>query len=387
MDALILYVSIGSGHRRAAEVLAETFTRQVGWTCLPVDVLTLVWSGLPSLANNMNAWLLKLAASFYEHYWGDHEALSALDKVLGLTNMVGLMRELAAKHQPAVFVCTHALPARILSLLWLKDGRSQPTINVATDFMVNGLWPVERMSAFVVASEAARARLVRRGYPTQHIHALGIPVAAHFATQAESQTGIRSRLGLANKPTLLAITGSLHNEPYVQSARVMSELFALWGSEETAVSPHADLQIVVITGRNRENLLILQSLVQRLPWPVTLLPFVDNIGEWMVASDLMVTKPGGVTTAEALSCAVPMLLLGIGPGQEQANADLLVNEGCAVIGAKETAILGAQILRLLGDDERLAQMRAACWGLARPDAAQEIARLAQCVAQAETIYE
>ena len=70
MDALILYVSIGSGHRRAAEVLAETFTRQVGWTCLPVDVLTLVWSGLPSLANNMNAWLLKLAASFYEHYWG-----------------------------------------------------------------------------------------------------------------------------------------------------------------------------------------------------------------------------------------------------------------------------------------------------------------------------
>ena len=269
----------------------------------------------------------------------------------------------------------------------ILDGRSQPTINVATDFMVNGLWPVERMSAFVVASEAARARLVRRGYPTQHIHALGIPVAAHFATQAESQTRIRSRLGLANKPTLLAITGSLHNEPYVQSARVMSELFALWGSEETAVSPHADLQIVVITGRNRENLLILQSLVQRLPWPVTLLPFVDNIGEWMVASDLMVTKPGGVTTAEALSCAVPMLLLGIGPGQEQANADLLVNEGCAVIGAKETAILGAQILRLLGDDERLAQMRAACWGLARPDAAQEIARLAQCVAQAETIYE
>lgn len=387
MDAIILYVSIGSGHRRAAEVLAETFTRQYGWSCLPVDLLSLVWSGLPGLANTMCAWLLKLSASFYDHYWGDHEALNALDKVLVLTNMVGLMRELAANHQPSVFVCTHALPARILSLLWLKDGRSQPTINVATDFMVNGLWPVARMSAFVVASEAAQTCLVSRGYPAQQIHALGIPVAAHFAAQAESQARLRSRLGLDNKPTLLAITGSWHNEPYVQSARVMGELFAWWGSEATAVSPSADLQIVVITGQNRESFLLLQSLVNRLPWRVTLLPFVENIGEWMAASDLIITKPGGLTVAETLSCAVPMLLLGIGPGQEQANADLLVNEGCAVVGAKETATLGAQILRLLGDDERLAQMRAACWGLARPYAAQEIARLAQCVVQAETIYE
>ena len=384
MDALIIYVSIGSGHRRAAEVLAETFTRQLGWRCHTVDLLSTLWPGLPSLANNLSAWLLKIAASFYDQYWADDEALRALDRLLTFTDMVGLMRDLVAENEPALCVCTHALPARILSLVWQKDGRVLPTLNVATDFMVNGLWPVEQIAGFVVASEASRRRLLARGLCNSQIYPLGIPVAARFSTPAASRARVRRKLGLADKPTLLVIVGSLRAEPYEQIARSVRQLWHYWISARSAAP---DCQMVVVAGQNRSSLTNLRSLAAQLPFPVTLLPFVNHIEEWMAASDLLLTKPGGLTAAEALSQSLPLLLVGIGPGQEQANADLLVAEGCAEVGAGETGALAGQIASLLADEERRKAMRYACWALARPQAAQEIACLAQSILHREVVHE
>jgi len=372
-------VSIGSGHRRAAEVLAESLTRQSGWRCHTLDLLAALWPHLPNLANQASALLLKVAASVYDQYWADDEALSALDRVLAFTDLIGFGRELVAEIQPAVCICTHALPARVLSLLWLKDGRSLPTLNVATDFMLNGLWPVERTTAYVVASEAARLRLMARGFPTEQIYPLGIPIADRFVGLSPSRAGLRRQLGLADRPTLLAITGGWRIEPYEQIARLTRQLVHYW-ADGRRLLPMPDWQLVVITGHNRENLAELRHLAEQTPFPVTLLPFVPNIADWMHASDLMVTKPGGLTAAEALSCGLPMLLLGIGPGQEQANAHWLTDEGCAVIGETDIDRLAGQIVDLLADADRLATMRAACRVLARPQAAQDIAFLAQRLA-------
>jgi len=384
VDALIIYVSIGSGHRRAAEVLAETFTRQLGWRCRTVDLLSTLWPRLPNLANNLSAWLLKIAASFYDQYWADDEALRALDRLLIFTDMVGLLRDLVAENGPALCVCTHALPARILSLVWQKDGRAVPTLNVATDFMVNGLWPVEQVAGFVVASEASRRQLLARSFPEPQIYPLGIPVAARFSAPLAPRARLRRKLGLADMPTLLVIIGSLRAEPYEQIARSVRQLWHYWIAARPAAP---DWQMVVIAGQNRSSLANLHMLAAQLPFPVTLLPFVNHIEEWMAASDLLLTKPGGLTAAEALSQSLPLVLVGIGPGQEQANADLLVAEGCAEVGAGETAALAGQIASLLADGERRQMMRHACWALARPQAAQEIACLAQSILQSEVVHE
>ncbi|MBK8986126.1 MAG: hypothetical protein IPM39_08590 [Chloroflexi bacterium] len=374
MNALILYVSIGSGHRRAAEVLADTFARQFGWRCHTVDLLSVVSPRLPDLANSLSALLLKIAASFYDQYWADDEALRGVDRLLLLADLPGLMREMLAEMQPAICVCTHALPARILSLLWLKDGRSLPTLNVATDFMVNGLWPVERMAAYVVAAEAARRRLIARGFPADQVYPLGIPIADHFHCAVRPRAALRRQFALADKPTLLAITGGWRIEPYEQIASLMRQLFQYWAGGQRPLA--AEWQIVVITGQNRDNLAALQRLAGRLPVAVTLLPFVQNVADWMRASDLMLTKPGGLTVAEALSCDLPLLLAGIGPGQERANAAWLAGEGCAAIGAAEIDHLAGQIADLLTDAAQLAAMRALCRELARPHAAEDIAGLA-----------
>ena len=379
-----MYVSIGSGHRRAAEVLAETFTSQLGWRCRTVDLLSILWPRLPDLANSLSAWLLKIAAAFYDQYWADDEALGTLDRLLVFTDLVGLMRDLVAETGPTLCVCTHALPARILSLVWQKDGRARPTINVATDFMVNGLWPVEQITAFVGASAAASRALAARGFPSRQIYTSGIPVAGQFAAQSLSPATLRQKLGLPDKPTLLVIIGSRHVEPYEQITRTVQALFQYWAAGG-AVQPEG--QMVVVTGQNRAGQASLSLLAARLPFSVTFLPFVEHLEEWMAASDLLLTKPGGLTAAEALSSGLPLLLLGIGPGQEQANAELLVSEGCALIGEAEIDQLADQIAHLLADEARRRMMRRACLALARPQAAREIAYLAQAIMQGEVVYE
>jgi len=384
VDALILYVSIGSGHRRAAEVLAETFSQQLGWCCHTADFLATLSPRLPNLANNLNAWMLKFAASTYDQYWADDVALKPLDHLLVLTDLLGVVRDLLHLTQPALCVCTHALPARILSLLWQRDGRSRPTLNVLTDFMVNGLWPVDQMTAFVVASAASQRQLFTRGFPLHKIYPLGIPVAARFAAAVEPPAFFRRKLNLADKPTLLAITGGLRRESYAQIAQTMQRLFHHWATAGTAVS---DWQVIVITGHNQESLDSLRLLTQQLPFSVVLLPFVPHIEEWMAASDVLLTKPGGLTVAEALTRGLPLLLTGVGPGQEKANARLLTKTGCALEGDQTIHGLAEQVAGLLANPARLEAMRQACRALAQPQAAQKIAGLAQTIMQNEVQYE
>ena len=371
-DILILYAAIGSGHRRAAEALAEALTGQFGYACQVVDVLAAIWPRLPAVANNLYALMLKFFPGWYDQIWSDDEAQQAVNRPLHLSDLVGLMGHWVEEAAPMACVCTHALPARLLSLWWEENGRLPPTIHVATDFLANGLWPVTGTSAFVVATEAAARQMAARGLPDERIHNLGIPIAAPFARPHPPRTVLRRQLGLADQPTLLAVTGGWRAEPYAEIAQIMLRLFAHWAANPPLALP---LQLIIITGHNRESQAELEALAAYLPFPVKLLPFVENVADWMLASDLLLSKPGGLTAAESLACGLPLLLRGIGPGQEQANANWLLAEGCAVRGETAVSPLIAQIETLLANPTHLAHLRANCLRHARPQAAKEVAEL------------
>lgn len=371
-DILVLYAAIGSGHRRAAEATAEALTGQYGLSCRVEDALAVVWPRLPVVANNLYALTLKFFPSWYDQMWGDDEAQESLGRALHQSDLVRLMRQLVAEAAPKACVCTHALPGRVLSWAWLEaNGRFPPITHIATDFLANGLWPVGGTDAFVVATEQAAQQMAGRGLAPERIHTLGIPIAAHFNRPHPAQAELRHQLGLKDRPTLLALTGSWNAGPYAEFAQTMLRLFAHWAANPPANPP----QIIVITGNNRENLAGLQAFAPYLPFPVKLLPFVENMADWMLASDLLLTKPGGLTAAESLACGLPLLLRGVGPGQEHANANWLLAEECAVMGETAVAALATQIETLLASPTHLARLRANCLRHARPQAAKEIAEL------------
>jgi processive 1,2-diacylglycerol beta-glucosyltransferase len=193
----------------------------------------------------------------------------------------------------------------------------------------------------------------------------GVPVELRFSAPVD-RPALRRRLGLdPSRTTLLLASGGMGYGPLEPLVRAL-----------LAVDPSvaSRLQVLVVCGHH-------DALAQRLtrrcadaPFPVRVFGFVETMPELMQASDLLVTKAGGITIMEALTVGLPMVLCGTIPGQESFNAEYVVAHGAAVDAAHPAQAL-AKVLQLLGQPQRLEAMRHAAKSLSRPHAADDIAAL------------
>ena len=187
--------------------------------------------------------------------------------------------------------------------------------------------------------------------------ATGIPIAAKFSSKPDPKA-VRKNYGLRDDmPVFLVLSGGFGMGPVAQ---ILTELDKVPGQ----------FQSVVVTGRNDE--LRRELAVQNRRQPTHVLGFSTNMHELMAVSDLIITKPGGLTTSEALAMGKPLFILNPIPGQEAANSDFLLERGAA---AKVNRVedLPFRIEQLLGS-KKLAEMAAAAKKLGRPKAAETICR-------------
>ncbi|MBI5383629.1 MAG: UDP-N-acetylglucosamine 2-epimerase [Verrucomicrobia bacterium] len=231
------------------------------------------------------------------------------------------------------------------------------TVSVVTDFEAHALWMEPAVDLYCVAAEETKARLVARGAASENVLVTGIPIAAKFSAPVDAPA-TRKRLGLRDDlPVLLVLSGGFGMGPVRQ---ILSELNKL----ATAV------QVVVVCGRNEELRRELAVLERRHPTHV--LGFVTNMHELMAAADLVLTKPGGLTSSEALALGKPMLVLNPIPGQEAANSDYLLEHGAAM-KVSRTEDLPFRLEKLLGST-KLAEMARAAQTLGRSEAATMVCR-------------
>lgn len=260
--------------------------------------------------------------------------------------------------KPDVVFCTHYLPVEILGKAREKWPGKPPFVAcVVTDFEAHALWMGEAVDLYCVAAEETRARLVARGVAAENIIVTGIPISGKFSSKPDA-AAIRKRLGLRDDlPTLLVLGGGFGMGPV---AEILAEL-------DNVARP---FQTLVVAGRNDELRRDLAARDNRHPTHV--LGFVTNMHELMAVSELIVTKPGGLTTSEALAMGKPLFILNPIPGQEAANSDFLLERGAA---AKVSRVedLPFRIEQLLGS-KKLAAMAAAARALGRPSAAPDICR-------------
>jgi len=210
-----------------------------------------------------------------------------------------------------------------------------------------------------VASEAGARELERKGVDPGRISASGIPIDPVFADNTPAAT-MRSQLGLPERPTVLLLSGGFGVGPLL----AMLDSFA---DTESALS------LIVVAGRNAELEAACRERAATLGLPVTVYGFVTNIHELMDAADLVVTKPGGLTTNEILAKGKPMALVAPIPGQEQRNCDYLLEEGAAV-RLHDVGDAAWHFNRWLGDPALMDRMRAQARRIARPHAAHDVAR-------------
>jgi processive 1,2-diacylglycerol beta-glucosyltransferase len=262
------------------------------------------------------------------------------------------------KFKPDVVFCTHYLPVEILGKAREEfKGNAPLAVCVVTDFEAHALWMGEAVDFYCVAAEETKARLVARGATPENVVVTGIPISGRFSAGVDAMA-VRRRYGLRDDlPTLLVLGGGFGMGPV---AEILCELDKM----------KQEFQTLVVAGRNEK---LRQALaVHDRTHPTHVLGFVTNMQELMAVSDLIVSKPGGLTTSEALAMGKPLFILNPIPGQEAANSDFLLERGAA---AKVNLVedLPFRLGQLLGS-KKLAEMAQAAKHLGRPSAAPDICK-------------
>lgn len=359
---LILTASAGAGHTVAAKAIEEELRRQMRDAIVEVhDTLehanaffrNLYARGYLGLVNYAPAAMGMLYEATDRPLKRRRDLRSAFQNI----NVRKFVRFLIDR-KPRLIINTHFLPAEIVAQLRRKRQLNCPQVTVTTDFETHRLWAQQPTERYYTATDDGKAYLQTWGVPVSDIRVTGIPIRAAFEQLPDRQT-CRAQLGVdLQSPLILLLAGGFGVGP---TEAIFSEL-----SPMTATA-----QIVVIVGRNeplRERLERRQATSQR---SIRIIGFTDEMHRWMGAADLLVTKPGGLTTAEALACGLPMVIVNPIPGQETRNSDYLLENGAA-IKVNNARLLGYRIARLLDSPNRVEALARAARSLGRPGAAGRI---------------
>jgi processive 1,2-diacylglycerol beta-glucosyltransferase len=273
--------------------------------------------------------------------------------------------------KPGAVLCTHYAPLETLGQMRrheLKAQKGQPTtgapcdprpfvVSIVTDFEAHALWMENCVDLYCVAAEETKARLVARGADPKSVVATGIPVSGRFSGKVNAGA-VRSKMGLRDdQAILLVLSGGFGMGPV---AEILAAL-------DHVTQP---FQTVVVTGRNEE--LRQQLAAQDRKHPTHVLGFSSNMHELMAISDLIISKPGGLTSSEALALGKPLFILNPIPGQEAANSDFLLERGAA-LKVNRVEDLPFRLDQLLGN-KKLSQLARGAKTLGRPEAAMHICR-------------
>jgi processive 1,2-diacylglycerol beta-glucosyltransferase len=365
---LVSYVTAGTGHRRAAEAIAQEFAGRhpgAGVRCL--DVLTYA----PEPFHACYAWAYLFLVRHAPWVWRCSYALLDWAPVYRLVqplrrawNLAVTRRFVALLRQrpPDLIVATHFLPADVCSAGRRSGWLRAPLVVVVTDLYPHWFWTAGAADAFVVATERSRRALERRGIPRERIHVLGIPIGPGFGRPADRRA-LAARFRLRpERHTVLVTSGGTTVGHFEQAVRALAAL-------ETELPGR--LQLLVVCGEDADAKARLEAFAQRCPMPVRVFGFVGFMADLMAASDLVVAKAGGLTVSEALACGLPLVLYHVIPGQERQNAQHVAEHGAGVI-ALNAGEVAAAVRRCLTEPARLRAMAEAAVTIGRPDAAAAI---------------
>lgn len=361
----VLHATAGSGHKRAAEALAAAVAAlEPRATVRDVDTLVFasrLYRGTYAASyNTMAQHAPKLWGVLY-HSWTMapvNRSTAPVRLALDRLNLRRLVR-VVERERPAAVVCTHFLPVEALSP---RRGRGlgAPLYCVITDFAAHPFWAFPHVDRYFVAADAVADELAGRGVPRGRIEVTGIPVDPRFARRIGCEEA-RAHFGLdPERPVVLVMGGGSGVGPLGELAECLAGL---------AARP----QVLVVCGTNAR----LRDGIDHLPagrtGRIRTLGFTHEVDVLLEACDAVVGKAGGLTCSEALIKRAPLVVFKPTPGQEVRNARFLASAGAA-IHADTVEEVRATLTRWLAEPEERERVREAQSRLARPDAAEAIAR-------------
>jgi processive 1,2-diacylglycerol beta-glucosyltransferase len=360
---LIISTSAGTGHVRAGEALTKVFEEHpmVG-EVVHSDALDFTNKVFRDFYSKLYARLVQTAPEFLGWWYKQSDEPWKTDGMRLMLDRLntGPLVKFIRQFNPHITVCTHFMPAGIISHLIAKSLLDAHLSIVVTDLDFHAMWLSRVFHRYFVAIEETKVHLEELGLPKERITVSGIPIDPEFATPID-RVATRFEYGLhPTRPTMLLSAGALGAGP---AEFVVERLKNLRSKAQTIVvcgrSPETRDRVLQLVGPNNVNFKVF-GYTTRMP-------------DLMKISDLFIGKPGGLTTAEALACGLPMVIVSPIPGQEERNSDHLLEEGVAV-KCNEMTTIPYKIDTLLDDPIRVEEMRRKAFALSRPDAARTIVR-------------
>jgi processive 1,2-diacylglycerol beta-glucosyltransferase len=361
---LILSASVGSGHVKAADALARVMRGRSDveevfsddsldhTNVLHKQFYSTLYKKLSSMLPEFLGWWYETS----DDPWVADKGRLLIDLPQALP-LINLVREF----RPDVILCTHFMPAGVISWL-IANGKLEARLGVViTDFHFHAFWITRAFNWYFVAQEDDKIHMEALGLPADRIEVTGIPVEPEFGAPVNVDA-VLERHGLrSGRPTILVAGGALGISPATAVVRQLLQV-------------DRDFQAIIVCGKNEEMQNEIVELLKDRPADFRVLGYTKDMSDFMSVATILLSKPGGMTTAEAVACGLPMMILDPIGGQEERNADVLLEAGAAV-KCTEVTLVAHKLRRLLDDPERLRQMSRNARNLGRPNAASEIARI------------
>jgi processive 1,2-diacylglycerol beta-glucosyltransferase len=370
---LILSAAVGAGHVRAGQAL-ELAIRQIAPQTFVkhIDVLNLTNAVFRRIYGKMYIDLVNHAPHVlgYVYDWMDRPRRPKYppDQLRLLLEKINLSRflDMLESEKWDVIVNTHFLPAELIASLRRKRKIHTPQITATTDFDTHRMWVNQPCERYTTATEEGAVYLQAYGVPAEHTVVTGIPIDPVFAVP-KSRSACLEAHGLdGSRPIVLQLAGGFGVGPV---AGIFKGILAV----------EMPIQVIVVSGRNVKAKKQLEAIEIPRRHKAAIFGFTDKIDELMNVADVVVSKPGGLTTSETLARGAVMAILNPIPGQEIRNSDWLL-ENAAAIKINNIPTAKGKLEALFSDPKRLEDLKANSRRLARPQAALDIAELALDIA-------
>ena len=364
MKILLLYVSRVSGHRRAAEAIEQALKRL--YPQIKVRKEDLFKHGNPlvrKVLDDLYYAAIRVTPQFWDFLWNSNLIFwltYALREFSCRLNSFRLYRQVILPFNPQVVICTHGLPLAICSTIKRRRKLNYLLVAVPTDYSLHPYWSYNNVDVYFLAHEGMKDSLRRKRISQDKVQIRGIPILPIFSEDTDKED-LKNKWQIKHDLfTILLMGGGQGIGPLRRTVEVFNGL-------------GLPIQLLIVTGTNHGLKKELQEIESELSIPVKILGYTERINELMEISDLLISKPGGLTIAEALVKNLPLGILDSLAGQERKNQEFLFKKKIAfnLRGEKEMVSL---IQRFLDGSFDLENWQIRTRELVKPRAALDIAK-------------
>lgn len=361
---LLIYITKVSGHRQATLAIQQSLRHLDPDAEIPcINGFGYTYPRLEKVINKAYMGVIKRTPLVWDYLYDNPKVVKNSQTIKNFLHKTSYKKlgRLFERYQPDTVVCTQAFPCGMVADFKKAYHLDIMLMGVLTDYLPHSYWINEGVDYYIVPCEEAKERFISLGVSSECIQVLGIPIRTKFALTLDKEALAREYGLDRSVPVIMIMGGGQGLGPIKEVVKSLLHL-------------ERPLQIMVIAGTNKKLIRWLRRRVVATHKKLLIFEYVKNVDELMELATLIITKPGGMTTSEALAKGLPMVIVDPIPGQETRNCEFLLKKGIAVYVEKEKDI-GREVESLMNVPERLKVLREAALRHGKPRAALDIAQL------------